>query len=82
MDATFASVAGNFPGKVLVIMRTGMGSDGREGACLLKEISSTVWAQVEAICVVYGKPMSVVDAGLADAVVPLSEIGKTLSEGI
>jgi len=82
IDVTFASVARNFTGKILVIMLTGMGADGRDGTRLLKEKNTTVWAQDEITCVVYGMPMAVVEAGLADAVIPLAEIGKTLSQGV
>lgn len=63
-------------------MVTGMDSDDHEGMRLLKEKSSTVWAQDESTCVVYGMPMAVIDAGIADAVAPFSVIGETLSEGI
>jgi len=81
VDVTFTSVAKNFRGKVLVIMLTGMGADGRDGTRLIKQKDSTVWAQDESTCVVYGMPMAVIEAGLADVVIPLAEIGKTLSQG-
>ena len=44
VDITFSSAARNFTGKILVIMLTGMGADGRNGTRLLKEKNSTVWA--------------------------------------
>ncbi|MDO9371232.1 MAG: chemotaxis protein CheB, partial [Gammaproteobacteria bacterium] len=56
----------------------GMGADGREGARLLKRGGSSVWAQDEQSCVVYGMPLAVVEAGLADQILPLSEIGTCL----
>ncbi|MFP4080159.1 MAG: chemotaxis protein CheB, partial [Ectothiorhodospira sp.] len=58
----------------------GMGSDGREGVRLLKRCGSTIWAQDEETCVVYGMPAAVVEAGLADRVLALPQIGKTLAE--
>ncbi|PKM44185.1 MAG: chemotaxis response regulator protein-glutamate methylesterase [Gammaproteobacteria bacterium HGW-Gammaproteobacteria-1] len=82
VDVTFNSVARIFPGQVLAVVLTGMGADGREGARLLKQGGSNVWAQDEASCVVYGMPAAIVEAGLADAVLPLSEIGAALSQRV
>jgi len=51
-----------------------MGSDGREGVRALKEHGARAIAQDAASCVVYGMPRAVVEAGLADAVLPIEEI--------
>ncbi|MHA6494521.1 protein-glutamate methylesterase/protein-glutamine glutaminase [Pseudomonas borbori] len=80
VDITFGSVAKSYHDKVLAVVLTGMGADGREGARLLKQSGSQVWAQDEASCVIYGMPMAVVKANLADAVYSLDEIGKHLAE--
>ncbi|AXM98582.1 protein-glutamate methylesterase/protein-glutamine glutaminase [Pseudomonas plecoglossicida] len=80
VDITFGSAAKSFGDKVLSVVLTGMGADGREGARLLKQGGSTVWAQDEASCVIYGMPMAIVKANLADAVYSLDEIGKHLVE--
>ncbi len=81
VDMTFASAARAVNGKVLAIVLTGMGADGREGAKELKEKGATIWAQDEATCVVAGMPVAVAEAGLADRVLPLDEIGALLREG-
>ncbi|MDD1013181.1 protein-glutamate methylesterase/protein-glutamine glutaminase [Pseudomonas rubra] len=80
VDITFGSAAKSYGDKVLSVVLTGMGADGREGARLLKQGGSTVWAQDEASCVIYGMPMAIVKANLADAVYGLDEIGKHLVE--
>ncbi|MDX5373813.1 MAG: chemotaxis response regulator protein-glutamate methylesterase [Pseudomonadaceae bacterium] len=80
VDITFGSAAKSFGDKVLAVVLTGMGADGREGARLLKQGGSQVWAQDEASCVIYGMPMAVVKANLADAVYGLDEIGRHLAE--
>lgn len=80
VDITFGSAAKSFNDKVLALVLTGMGADGREGARLLKQCGSQVWAQDEASCVIYGMPMAVVKANLADAVYSLDDIGKQLAE--
>ncbi len=80
VDITFGSAAKAYADKVLAVVLTGMGADGRDGARMLKEAGSQVWAQDEASCVIYGMPMAVVKANLADAVYPLDDIGRHLAE--
>lgn len=80
VDITFGSAAKSYGDKVLSVVLTGMGADGREGARLLKQSGSTVWAQDEASCVIYGMPMAIVKANLADAVYSLDDIGRHLVE--
>ena len=80
VDITFGSAAKAYGDKVLAVVLTGMGADGREGARLLKQGGSTVWAQDEASCVIYGMPMAIVKAGLADAVYSLDDVGRYLVE--
>ncbi len=79
VDITFASVAKAYAGRALAVVLTGMGADGREGARLLKQGGATVWAQDEQSCVIYGMPAAVVDAGLADRVLSLNDIGPTMA---
>jgi len=73
IDISFASAAKTFNGDVLAMVLTGMGSDGCDGAKLLKQKNATIWAQDENSCVVYGMPMAVVNAGLADKIISLEE---------
>ncbi|ATR82418.1 chemotaxis response regulator protein-glutamate methylesterase [Pseudomonas sp. FFUP_PS_473] len=80
VDITFGSAAKSYGDKVLAVVLTGMGADGREGARLLKQGGSQVWAQDEASCVIYGMPMAIVKANLADAVYGLDDIGRHLVE--
>ncbi|MCP2066174.1 protein-glutamate methylesterase/protein-glutamine glutaminase [Pseudomonas laurylsulfatiphila] len=80
VDITFGSAAKSYGDKVLAVVLTGMGADGREGARLLKQGGSSIWAQDEASCVIYGMPMAIVKAELADAVYSLDDIGKHLVE--
>ncbi len=78
VDITFGSAARHYAGKVLGIVLTGMGADGREGARLLKQQGCQIWAQNEQSCVIYGMPHAVVQAQLADQILDLSEIGACL----
>lgn len=82
VDVTFTSVAKLYPNNSLAVVLTGMGADGREGAKLIKQGGSPIWAQDEASCVVYGMPAAVVDAGIVDQVLPLDDIGKALVDKV
>ena len=80
VDITFGSAAKALQDRVLAIVLTGMGADGREGARMLKQAGSTVWAQDEASCVIYGMPMAIAKANLADGIYDLDEIARYLTE--
>ena len=80
VDVTFGSAAKAYADKVLAVVLTGMGADGREGARMLKQVGSQVWAQDEASCVIYGMPMAIAKANLADAIYGLEDIGRHLTE--
>ncbi|MFY9179135.1 MAG: chemotaxis response regulator protein-glutamate methylesterase [Venatoribacter sp.] len=82
VDITFASVAKHYGNKVLGVVLTGMGADGREGARLIKQVGGHIWAQDEASCVIYGMPMAIVKANLADEILPLDQIGTQLTNEI
>lgn len=68
--------------KVLGVMLTGMGSDGVEGAKVLKECGGKLIAQSEKTCVVYGMPKAVVDAGLADEIVDKDDLAAAIVRGV
>ena len=75
VDVSFVSLNQFHRGKVLAMILTGMGSDGCEGCRVMKnQGGSVVWAQNEETCVVYGMPQAIVNAGIADLVLPLDEI--------
>lgn len=74
VDYLFRSAAHHFPGRAMAVILTGMGSDGTLGLRLLKRQGCFVIAQDEASCVVYGMPKAAVNAGVADAILPLTSI--------
>lgn len=82
VDITYKSVSEAYGDAALAIILTGMGSDGRDGAMQLKKGGSVVWAQDEGTSVVYGMPQAVIDAGLADRVLPLTEMAHQLAVGL
>lgn len=75
VDPLFASCAHVAGRHLLAIVLTGMGQDGREGARSVRDAGGQVMVQDEASSVVWGMPGAVADAGLADFVLPLNQIG-------
>jgi len=74
VDVLFASTAEVFGGAVLAVILTGMGQDGLRGSAILKAQGARVIAQDEASSIVWGMPGAVVNAGLADRVLPLDQV--------
>jgi len=78
VDVTFGSAAKVYGDKVLSMVLTGMGADGRDGAKMLKSAGSTIWAQDEASCVVYGMPQAVAKANISTESLPLDRIAERI----
>jgi two-component system chemotaxis response regulator CheB len=74
VDALFASAAEVYGGAALAVILTGMGQDGLRGVEILRALGAGIVAQDEATSIVWGMPGAVVNAGLADRVLPLNEI--------
>lgn len=74
VDVLFRSVAATWGASSLCLVLTGMGQDGLLGAEVIGQAGGTVLAQDEPTSVVWGMPGAVVRAGLADAVLPLSQL--------
>jgi two-component system chemotaxis response regulator CheB len=74
VDALFASIGDVYGGAVIAVILTGMGQDGLRGTQILKAQGASVIAQDEASSVVWGMPGAVVNAGLADRVLPLNQV--------
>src|SRR4029453_12438813 len=74
VDVLFQSAAEVYRDRVLGVVMTGMGSDGRQGAAWIKSQGGMVFVEAEETCVVYGMPGSVVAASLSDRIVPLDRM--------
>ncbi len=82
LNITFESLAAIYKGNVLSVVLTGMGNDGLKGAICLKDQGSTIWAQDEDSCVVYGMPRAVYQSGVAIEEVPISDLARKLIEEV
>jgi two-component system chemotaxis response regulator CheB len=74
VDALFSSIGEMYGGAVIAVILTGMGQDGLRGVQILKAQGASILAQDEASSVVWGMPGAVVNACLADCVLPLNQI--------
>lgn len=80
VDLTLNSIARICAAETLAIILTGMGSDGRDGCQTIKQLGGTIWAQDQQSSTIYGMPMAVAKAGLADKILDVSDIGRQLAE--
>ncbi len=79
----YESLIGSGYDEVVCVVLTGMGSDGTAGIVELKKKQKIkVIAQNEETCTVYGMPRSIVDGGLADDVVPLSQVADQIIKNV
>ncbi len=82
-NVMFESLAKTDYDEVVCVVLTGMGADGTQGILSLSQSKPVyVIAQDEKTCVVYGMPKSIVDAGMADEVVPLKEVARSIIKNV
>ncbi|MCP1334915.1 chemotaxis-specific protein-glutamate methyltransferase CheB [Futiania mangrovi] len=80
VDPLFESVATAAGARGSAIVLTGMGTDGRAGACAIRAAGGAVVVQDQATSVIWGMPGAVAAAGAADGVFPISELGRGLAD--
>lgn len=78
VDVMFESAAQVYRDRVLGVIMTGMGSDGKEGAAWIKSQGGTIFTEAEETCVVYGMPRAVKEAGLSDSQFRLDEMAHAI----
>jgi two-component system chemotaxis response regulator CheB len=78
-DLTIADAAKLFGDRLVLVVMTGMGKDGLDGAREVRARGGRIIAEAESSCTVYGMPRAIVEARLADVVVPLGELGEAIA---
>lgn len=79
VDVLFESLVGHNDLQRHAVLMTGMGSDGAKGMkALMTDGATTLIAESEETCVVYGMPRSAVDMGAVTRVLPLQQIGPAI----
>lgn len=79
VDVMVESIIEIYGKECLGVIMTGMGNDGCKGLTDLKKMGGTIISQNEPTCIVYGMPRAVVEAGIADEIVPLEEIASRIA---
>ncbi|MUG95279.1 chemotaxis-specific protein-glutamate methyltransferase CheB [Scytonema sp. UIC 10036] len=82
VDVLLRSVAQVYGAGALAVILTGMGQDGLHGCQCIREAGGQVLAQDKESSVVWGMPGLVVNAGLADRVVPLETMAAEIMRRI
>jgi two-component system, chemotaxis family, protein-glutamate methylesterase/glutaminase len=78
-DLTIADAARIFGKDLLLVVLTGMGKDGLEGALEVRRHGGRILAEAESSCTVYGMPRAIVEANLADGVHDLSRLSDAIA---
>jgi two-component system, chemotaxis family, protein-glutamate methylesterase/glutaminase len=78
IDLMMTSLSDACKGPMVGVILTGMGNDGLSGMRHIKEKGGMTLVQDKATSTIYGMPKACVEAGIADAVLPLDQIGAEL----
>ncbi|MBK8189459.1 MAG: chemotaxis response regulator protein-glutamate methylesterase [Vampirovibrionales bacterium] len=79
VDVLFRSIGPVYGPRVLAIIMTGMGYDGKLGVAELKKTGCYCLSQTESSCVVYGMPRAVDEAHLSDENVELGTMADRIT---
>ncbi len=82
-NVTYESLRTSSYDEIVCVVLTGMGSDGTGGILSLKQKKKIhVISQDAKSCVVYGMPKAIVEAGVVNEVVPLTEVAHTIIKNV
>lgn len=77
-DLLFESVAHSYKERAIAVILTGTGHDGARGAQMIKTMGGTVIVQDRQTSEFFGMPGAAIETGVADFVLPLSDISSML----
>ena len=77
-DLTIADAARVFGRRLLLVVLTGMGKDGLEGAADVRRRGGRILTEAESTCTVYGMPRALAEAGLTDEVLELDDLAHAI----
>ncbi len=73
-DPMILSLAEYYGSELLLVVLTGMGRDGLDGATILHQAGGTIISQDKATSAVWGMPKAIYEANIASAILPLDDI--------
>ena len=80
VDVTMASLPRQYGNAIVGVILTGMGKDGAKGMSLIKQANGITIAQDKGTSVIYSMPRAVAEEGNADYILPLGQIGQTITQ--
>lgn len=82
-NITYDSLKTSGYDQIVCVVLTGMGADGTNGILsLAKNKPVYVISQSANSCVVYGMPKAIVETGMVNEVVPLTEVAQTITKNV
>ena len=78
VDRLFESASKQVANDLLAVVLTGMGDDGRQGACAVQAAGGRVIAESEDTAMIFGMPQQAIRAGAVDQVLPLGAIAAAI----
>jgi two-component system, chemotaxis family, protein-glutamate methylesterase/glutaminase len=78
-DLLIEDAAAKWRDRLTLVVLTGMGNDGLRGAKEVRRNGGRILVEAEQTCTVYGMPRAIVEAGLADEVLPLGQIAAAIA---
>jgi two-component system chemotaxis response regulator CheB len=78
-DLLIEDAAAKWGDRLTLVVLTGMGNDGLRGAKEVRRHGGRILVEAEQTCTVYGMPRAIVEAGLADEVLPLDQIATAIA---
>ncbi|MFL5831447.1 MAG: chemotaxis-specific protein-glutamate methyltransferase CheB [Solirubrobacteraceae bacterium] len=77
-DLTIKDAARVWGDRLVLVVLTGMGNDGLDGATEVRRRGGRILAEAQSSCTVYGMPRAVVEANLADDVMNLDQLAAAI----
>jgi two-component system chemotaxis response regulator CheB len=78
-DLLIEDAAAKWGDRLTLVVLTGMGNDGLRGAKEVRRHGGRILVEAEQTCTVYGMPRAIVEAGLADEVLPLDQMAAAIT---
>jgi two-component system, chemotaxis family, protein-glutamate methylesterase/glutaminase len=78
-DLLIEDAAAKWGHRLTLVVLTGMGNDGLRGAREVRRHGGRILVEAEQTCTVYGMPRAIVEAGLADEVLPLDQMAPAIT---
>jgi two-component system chemotaxis response regulator CheB len=78
-DLTILDAARHYGRRLLLVVLTGMGKDGLDGAHAVKKAGGRILVEAESTCTVYGMPRAISEANLADAELALHDLPQAIA---